>query len=524
MPGRMKLRPFLAALALAALVALPVGCGGSGSSGSQVAELAPPGAPVFVEGTLRPEGELKSNTEAIVERVAGIHDLGEYIVEKLESSARSEGEPIDFAKEIEPWLGERAGVFFEQLEEGNEFSGVGAVVESTDTAATQEFVDTQVKASEDPYKAASYEGVDFEVGGSEGNAIGVVGDFLVVAEGEEVFTEVVDASNGESLATEDTFSKAISAASDGSLADVYVNISTLIDQTGGGPLSPQVRQLLVNAGVERGTLTAVVSGVPGSDQLEIDLSSTLAGQEAPTGDASSLLGELPGNSFAAFAASGFNKQLEQVIDSLDASGITGTVPPNQLKKGLKQLGIDLEGFASSLQDAGVFATGNSESSLGGALVLSTTGAQGVETVSNIVTLLHSAHVEGVSVLGGKYAGFSVRSDELGEKPLVVAAREGRIAIGYGLPATLDGLLTEKGKGKTLSEDAAYSDAVASLGDTPIAGFADGRAALRLADSLIPSSDEGFAEAKKYLRSISFLALGSASQGELATAKLIVGLK
>jgi hypothetical protein len=504
MPGRMKLRPLLAALALAALIAFAAGCGGGGSSGSKVAELAPPGAPVFVEGTLRPEGELKSNTEAIAEQVAGIDNLGEYIVEKLESSARDEGEPVDFAKEIEPWLGERAGVFFEQLEEGNEFSGAGAIVESTDTAATQEFVDKHDK-------------------NNEGQVVGLVGDFLVIAEDQKVFDEVEEASEGESLGAEDTFSKAISAASDGSLADVYVDVGKLIDQSG-GQISPTARQILQNAGIDPSEATAVASIVPGSNQVAVELSSDLAGQEAPTGDASSLLGELPGDAFAGVAVSGFGKQLSEAIDSLDAQGIPETIPPHQLKKGLKQLGIDLEGLAGSVQDAGVFATGNSESSLGGALVLSTKGAQAVETVSNIVTLLHSAHVEGVSVLGGKYAGFSVHSAELGNKPLVVAAREGRIAIGYGLPATLDGLLAEKGKGRTLSEDPVYGDAVASLGDTPIAGFADGRAALRLADSLIPSSDEGFEEAKKYLKSISFLALGSASQEELATAKLIIGLK
>jgi hypothetical protein len=504
MPGRMKPRLLLAALALAALIAFAAGCGGGGSSGSKLAELAPPGAPVFVEGTLRPEGDLKSNTEAIAERVAGIDNLGEYIVEKLESSARDEGEPVDFAKEVEPWLGVRGGVFFERLEEGNEFSGAGAIVESTDTAATQEFVD---KHSKD----------------NEGQVVGLVGAFLVIAEDQKVFDEVEEASEGESLGAEDTFSKAISAASDGSLADVYVDVGKLIDQSG-GQISPTARQILQNAGIDPSEATAVAGIVPGSDQVAVELSSDLAGQEAPTGDASALLGELPGDAFAGVAFSGFGKQLNQAIDSLDEQGIPGTIPPNQLKKGLKQLGIDLEGLADSVQDAGVFATGNSESSLGGALVLSTKGSQAVETVSGIVTLLHSAHVEGVSVLGGKYAGFSVHSDELGEKPLVVAVREGRIAIGYGLPATLDGLLAEKGKGRTLSEDPAYNDAVASLGDTPIAGFADGRAALRLADSLIPSSDEGFEEAKKYLKSIDFLALGSASQDELATAKLIIGLK
>lgn len=517
----MTLRALFAAIA-AALVAF-AGCGSSDSSGSKVAELAPPGVPIFVEGTLRPTGKLKSNTDAIAKQVGGIANLGEYVVEKLEESAQEDGEPFDYAKEVEPWLGERAAVFFEKLDENDDPTGLGIVVESTDGEATQEFVDNQVEASDDPYKSGSYEGVEYEVGGDEDNVTGVVGDFLAIGEDEKVFKAMVDASQGDSLAAEDTFAEAISAASDGSLADVYVDVGELIDQSG-GQIDPQARQILRNAGIDPSEATAVASVVPGSDQVTVELSSDLAGQEAPTGDASELLGSLPGDAFAGFAVSGFGKQLKEAIDSLDEEGIPDTIPPNQLKKGLKELGIDLEGLAGSLQDAGAFAVGNSESSLGGALVLTTKGSQAVDTISSVVDLLRSVEVEGVTVLSGKYSGFSVRSDELGDKPLVVAAKEGRIAIGYGLPATLSGLLAGSGKGRTLSDEPAYSAAVDSLGATPITAFADGRAALRLADSLIPSSDDGFGEAKKYLRSIRFLALGSVTQGDLATAKLIVGLK
>jgi hypothetical protein len=521
MPGRMMPRRLFAAIALAAVIAL-AGCGGSDSSGSNVAEVAPPGVPVFVEGTLRPSGDLKSNTDAIATQVAGIDNLGDYVVEKLEESAEDDNEPFDFEKEVEPWLGERAGVFFEKLE-GEDFSGTGVIVESTDTAATQEFIDTQAKDSEEPYRSGSYEGVDYEVGGSEDDAIGVIGDFLFMGEDEQVFKEAVDASQGESLAGEDTFAKAISAASDGSLADVFVDVGKLIDQSG-GQIDPQARQILGNAGIDPSEATAVASVVPGSDQLALDFSSDLAGQEAPTGDASDLLGSLPGNAFAGFAVSGFGKQVKEAIDSLDKEGIPGTIPPGQLKTGLKQLGIDLEGLAGSLQDAGIFAVGNSESSLGGALVLTTTGSEATDTIDNIGQLLRSVQVEGVTALSGKYSGFSIRSDELGDKPLVVTAKEGRMVIGYGLPATLSGLLSESDKGNTLSDDPAYSDAVASLGDTPISGFADGPGALQLADALIPSSESDFEDAKKYLKNIRFLALGSITQDELATAKLIVGFK
>lgn len=521
----MRSRPLLAALAVAALIASAAGCGdGGGSSGSEVAELAPPRTPVFVEGVLRPTGELKSNTEAAAERIAGIDNLGDFVVEELESSAQEDGEPVDFAKEIEPWLGERAAVFFERLED-DELTDLGIVVESTDPDATQEFIDTQVEDSDEPYKSGSYEGVDYQVGGDEDNAIGVVGDFLLIADDEKVFADAVDASEGDSLAAEDTFSETISAASEGSLADVYVDVGRLIEQSG-GEIDPGARQVLQNAGIDPSEATAVASVVPGADQITVEFSSDLAGQEAPTGDAAALLGSLPGNAFAGFAVSGFGSQVDEAIDSLDKEGIPDAVPPNQLKKGLKELGIDLEALSDSLEDAGAFAIGNSESSLGGALVLTTKGSGGTEAVANIADLLRGVQVEGVTPLKGKYSGFSIRDEEeLGDKPLVVAAKEGRIAIGYGLPATLSGLLAgAASEGKTLSDNPVYDDAVSALGDTPIAGFADGAAALRLADALIPASDEDFEGAKKYLKSIRFLALGSVTQDDLATAKLIVGLK
>lgn len=498
----MRSRPLLATIA-AATIAAVAACGGGGSSGSDVAELVPPGAPVFVEGTLRPEGELKANVDAIAKQVAGVDNLGDYVVEELESAAEAEGEPFDFAKEVEPWLGERGAVFFEKLE-GEDFTGTGVLVESTDTEAAQEFIDAHGS-------------------GKEGREVGLVGDYLVIAEDKRVFGEVADASEGESLGDEDTFAKAISAASDGSLADVYVDVGTLIEQNG-GQIDPTARKLLRNAGIDPSEATAVASIVPGSEQIAVELSSDLGGEEAPTGDASSLLGEMPGDAFAGIAVTGFGQQLEKTLDSLDEEGIPDTVPPHQLKSGLKELGIDLESLAGSLQEAAVFASGSDEAGLGGALVLSTKGSQATEAIANLGLLLRQVHVAGVTALSGKYSGFSIRSDELGEKPLVVAAREGRVAIGYGLAPTVAGLTSGSGGGKTLSDLPTYEDAVSSLGDTPIGGFADGPAALRLADALVPASNEGFEEAKKYLKSIAFLALGSAAQGELATAKLIVGLE
>lgn len=516
----MKRLVFTAA-AILAVLGLLAGCGeDSSSSSSGPAALTPPGSVVFVEGTVRPEGSLKSDVDSIASTVAGIDNLGEFVAGKLEDSARDDGQPFDYATEVEPWLGDRAGVSFARLEDGD-LSDPLIAVESTDPGATQVFVDKQAEGSDDPFRDASYEGVEFKVGGSEDDAIGVVGDLLVIAEDERAFKAAVDASEGESLADEARFADAIASVSEGSLADVYVDVAGLLEQ-GDVEIEDQVLKVLQEAGIDPREATAVASLVPGADQIEIDVRSDMSEAEVQGADAPELLGELPADSFAAFAFGGIGEQLEKVLDEIDAEGIPGQVPPNQLKSGLKEAGIDLDSFVGSLQDIGAFAVGSSEASLGGALVLTTEGSRATNTVANIGMLLRGAGVSGVTALSGNASGFSVRSPDLGSKPLVVAAQGQRIAIGYGLPVTLAGLAA--GPGRTLSDNPAYDDAVFSLGDTPIVGFAGGPAALRLADSLIPASEEGFEEAKRYLRSVRFLAIGSGPETDPATARLIVGLK
>lgn len=497
----MKSRLVSALLVLVALAVPIAGCGDSGSSGgADLAGLAPPGSVVYVEADLRPSGAVKSNVDSIAQTIAGVDDLGETIVSELESEAEDEGEPFDYASEVEPWLGERAAAIFQRLEDG-ELSNPILAVESTDTEAAQAFIDKQERADGES-KARMIDGV------------------LVIADRDRQLERVQEAAEGDSLADESSFEDAYANTTEGSLADVYVDVGGLIDQ-GGGEIDPAARQALQNAGIDPSEATAVASLTPGADRIEVDLSSDLAGEEPPRGDASKALGSLPADSFAAFAVSGFGAQLQEAIDSLDEEGIPDAVPPNQLKKGLKEIGIDLEAFADSLEDAGAFAVGTAEGNLGGALVLTTRGAEGTKAIDKIGTLLRSVSVEGVTALSGKYSGFSVRDESLGGKPLVVAAKEGRIAIGYGMPATLTGL--RAASGRTLEDNPAYDAAVAALGDTPIGAFADGPAALRLADALIPASDADFEAAKPYLDRIRYLAIGSGSEGEVATAKLIVGL-
>ena len=180
----MNPRLVLMVAAVAALALLAAGCGGSDSSGGDPATLAPEQTPFYVEAAVQPQGELKTNVEALAKSIAGVDDLGGLIVSELESSSDSSDEEIDFAKEVEPWLGEKGGVALEEYD-GDDFTGYAIAVQTTDADAAQAFVDKTEKA--DGATEGSYEGDRLLVDAEDASIVGIVGDFLAGAENEQIF-------------------------------------------------------------------------------------------------------------------------------------------------------------------------------------------------------------------------------------------------------------------------------------------------------------------------------------------------
>ena len=509
---------------LAAIVALLIaGCGGSSdssSSGSELANLASPGSLVFAEGQLQPKGELKQNVDSVAKAFTGGEGLGQFVISELESSARQDGESLDFAKEVEPWLGEHGAVAFDHLDAG-ELSEPLIAIETTNTTEAQSFIDKRAGQGKNPSKDVSYEGVEFKVGGPEDNAVGLIGETVVLAQSEREFKAAVDASKGESLGGEDRFQNTIANASNGSFADIYVDIGGILEESEDGETKEQAKGVLQATGIDSEEATAVASVIPQSNQIVVDLSSELNGKEAPAGDASKLLGSLPANSFAAVSAADFSEQLKEAIDNLDEEGSPPDLKPGELKSSLEQAGIDLDKIAGSLEEAAVFAEGNSLSSLDGALVVTSKSSEAADAIASLGTLLRAAHVPGITAVSGKASGFSIRSDTLGNKPVVVVAEGSRIAIGYSLAPAL--AVLNGGSGATLSSTSGYKSAVSALGKTPISAYVDGPAALQLAEALVPRSKTDFWEAVPYLKKITYIGIGRGANDEVATAKLIAGI-
>jgi hypothetical protein len=518
---RPRFVPIFALLAVLATALLATACGGGGSeSGKVPAEAAPAGASVFVDAKIRPSGEIAENVESLVQKVAGIDDLGAVIGEELEKAAADEGEEIDLEEDVEPWLGEEVGLFLQEYD-GENFNGIGAALQVTDESEAESFVEEHVKSTNGPLEDEQHEGVDYKTEG-DGQAFGFTEGFLLYAKNEGVFKQMVDALDGENLTGVEAFEKANDEVADGSVANVYVDIGALIQEAGRG-IDGETRLGFELLGIEPEGSTAMVSLVPGAETLELDFSSDLTSGTVAGGDASDLLGSLPAGSVAAFAAPEYGKALQQVIDQIDENGIPGEVPPHQFKRGLQQSGFDLESIAASIGDIGVFVEGNSESNLGGALVIETNDPnEAGNTVKNLGLLLRATGTPGITAIQeGGLSGFSISAEDLGSKPLVVAAGGSKIVVAYG-PKAAAAAASEKAG--TLADDPTFKEAEAALGDTPISAYLNGTAGLGLIETLAsPLEQAELMEVRPYLEKLGYLAVGGSSSGEKTTAKIVAGL-
>jgi hypothetical protein len=513
----MKGRPFL--LTVAAIAFAIGGCGGGGGSveATDPASIAPPDSLFFLEVD-RPKGEAAANVEALAKKIAGIDDLGEVIVSELESSALEDGEELDFATEVEPWLGKKAA-FFPRDYDGDDFSEGGAALGTTDAGEAEEFLQKRIATTE-PVREGSYEGVDYSVDPEDGSVIGVIGELVAYAETERTFEAMVDAASGDSLADEGKYTKAVAAAPWASVADVYVDIGGLVKESGEG-IDPDTRTGLRLLGIEPEGATAMASAIPGSDQIEINLSSDVLTDPPPASDTSFVLGSMPPDSVAALASPA-GEFLAHAVDRLDREGIPEEdIRPGELKSVFKQAGIDLDSITSSIINASAFVEGSNESNVGGAAVLTTSGGSSAEkTVTDLGTFLRASGVDGVTAIGGKSPGFLIRNPDLGSRPLVVVSNGTDIVVAYGPRAARNYLEFDE---EPLSEVPAFDEATASL-DLPISGFVDGPAALLLALDLVSGEDrEGLLEARPYLSKIDYIAIGTENTAELAKSKLIIAI-
>ena len=121
---------------LLACVALPAailaGCGGGGGSGPDVGPAAavPASAALYLDATVKPTGTARSDANAALSKIMKTPDPGAKIISLIEGQSKADGHPINYQRDIAPWLGQKAGVFFTSF--GQTAQHGAAVVETAE--------------------------------------------------------------------------------------------------------------------------------------------------------------------------------------------------------------------------------------------------------------------------------------------------------------------------------------------------------------------------------------------------------
>jgi hypothetical protein len=186
------------------------------STGSQPAEALPDSTVAYFSVDLDPSGGQKIEAIKTLRKFPGFtdkvnletdDDLRERFFEEVTSSGECEG--LDYAEDIEPWLGSRAAVAAVDLGE-DQPTPVG-VIQVTDAGAAEDGVAALIDTC-----GGTAEG-DSEVGGWV-----VDGDWMVLAETKEIAQQVVDAADGSTLASDASFGKWTGEAGEDGFMSFYV--------------------------------------------------------------------------------------------------------------------------------------------------------------------------------------------------------------------------------------------------------------------------------------------------------------
>jgi hypothetical protein len=528
----------LTTLALAAAVALPIaGCGSSstagGDPGADPAALLPASAPVYVEAQVRPTGALGDNALAVARKLLGTSDPGGMIVGLLGGKLNDDN--LTYAKDIAPWLGQRAGLVVTGVGAGGKNADVVAAVASKDDDAAQKFVDGRQGTSKQTYRDVSYQ---YDAG--HNLALAVVDHALIVGT-QRGFKSAIDARSGAKLADAAAFKKARETVGSDGLGFLYADPSRLFDialsaapglsgaDASGpmaGPLSAgtALRGLLGGSGLQ--AITASLDAA--SDALRIDAAAI--GLKA--GSASSLLSSgsggpaavaaVPADAWLSAGIGDVGTTVTRALSQMGGSAATGGVDPATLLQGLQaQLGIDIQkDLLSWMGDAALFVRGTTKDEIGGALVVqSKDPAASRAAIKKLEKAFGTFGVQ-TGALGsgtGGAEGFSVKLDQL-PASIQVAAKDDKFVVAYGKGALADAL----GGGAKLGDSAAFKTAAGLLDDAKPSVFIDTPQAIKLLESL-QGTNKQFAKLGPVLEKLGPAAAGLASKDGVIHLKAAVAV-
>jgi hypothetical protein len=531
MASSLLLRPrLLLPAACAAVVALgAAGCGdsssssGGGSAGADPAALLPASAPVYVEAQVQPTGDLAVNAKSVAGKILRTSDPGGKIVGLLDQGLKDDG--ASYGKDIEPWLGQRAGIAITSIGSGgDDVDVVGAIASKDDDAATT-FLDKQAKGAERTYRDVKY-----HYKASDDLAAAVV-DHAVLIGTERGFKSAIDARSGSSLADAGAFKKARETVGTDGLGFVYADPGRFFDLalgaasgTAAGKDAAQLKSfkgLLTGSGLQ--SLAAsldVASNALRVDAAAIGLKTKAAGGAGGPAAAAAV----PAGSWLSLGVSDVGGAFKQALTSFGQAGATGGVDPETLLQGLKsQLGIDVQkDLLSWMGDAAIFVRGTSMADLGAAVVVqSKDRAASKAAIPKLRTLLKGLDVKTSALSGPGTSGLDGFTLSVGGPlggGIQVAAKDDTFVVAYGAGALQDAL----DDGDRLGDSQPFKTAAGLLEGTKPSVFLDTPQVVKLLGSFAGGNAD-FAKAKPTLDAFGPATAGISQDGDVTRLKAAVAV-
>ncbi len=514
-------RSALAALSVAVLAV--AGCGGSESSPGDTdpASVVPASAPAYVGVEVRPEDDLKQNTDAVSKALLGTEDPGQAVVEFLQPRVAAFN-GLTYEADIEPWLGDRVGLALMPVSESENKLLLVAASRDDDKA------DKALESSDTLSAQASFQGVEYSRT-PNGSAAAAVFDGSVVLGDERAVKLAIAASKDDTdLAASQRYENALAEVPDDGIATVYLDIDalagTLAGLIGEGTTGDIVRTLLTGQG---DAIAAAL--IPEGDSIRVEAAGTATGKGLTAiqaqGGASDAIRTLPSDAWLALGVSDVGKTVELLLRGLTSAGGLQAIGLNLVLSRLEEstgLSVSRDVLAW-MGSGGLFVRGTKRGEVGGALVVQSSDPAAMRrAVRRLRAALGDLQLPGVPAVSGLSAkgvdeGMTLA---LGDTPIKIAAADDQLVIAIGPGA----LATALGPADELQNSPEFKAAEGRLGDDLRAGFyLDFQQAADLVESYAGDNRDAVALAG-VLRGLTQAAGGGTQDGDVSRVRIVAGVK
>jgi hypothetical protein len=508
-----RLATLALAAALVAAAGLAAGCGSSSSAGdADPAAAIPASAPLYAEAVLHPDGTLGANVDAVARKVLATNDPAAKIAELFDRAARKDG--ITFRKDVEPWLGKRAGAAVTSLSGTGKADGVLVLASKDDDLARK-----TIASSPQAGAKRSYHGVDYRLDAANGTAIAVTGGRVLIGSDRGLHA-AIDAIKGNSLAGSAKLKRARDAIPGDQLGFLYLDVRSLVQAAASqaGMSSGPAAALL---GTASGSLPQTIAARLGAQPDAITVDAAVIGLQSaaePGPGGAAMLAKLPRSSWLALGVGNLGKTLDETLTQLSSSGLGGIGVESLLRQFRQSSGLDVRrDLLAWMGDAGIFVSGTSRRELGFGLVVDSKDAaatrRAVGKLSGLAGAAGGARVGDLKAAGVD-AGFTVRTSGVPE--IFVAAAGDRFVLAAGRAAFEQALSPTE----TLGTAPAFAGAAAKLGGgyRP-AFFLDMPQVTRLIGDAA-GSNASFQRAKPYLDAFGGVVAGGRRDGDVSRARFV----